>query len=86
MQSPEVGAALAKPLGDANFVFMRNPGVAYCGRDIEQMVFNGIQIEATAKQMLAAATAGLPWEAPKPEETDQRYRQRSSYGSDSMWG
>jgi L-fuculose-phosphate aldolase len=85
IQTPEMGKALARSLGDANFAFMRNHGVIFCGRDTEQMVFNGIQIEATAKQMLAAAASGLPWEAPKPEETDQRYRQRSRYGADSLW-
>jgi L-fuculose-phosphate aldolase len=87
VQTPEMGKALAGALGDHDYCLMRNHGVIFAGKTIETMVLNAIQIEESCQQMLAAATSGLPWEAPPDTEVSgNAVRVSKGYGgSEVLW-
>jgi len=56
---PEQGEALAKALGKANALFMRNHGVVFCGASVEGMACNGVALEDRCRQVLTAKSSGF---------------------------
>jgi HCOMODA/2-hydroxy-3-carboxy-muconic semialdehyde decarboxylase len=58
IRNPELGAALAKSLGDCSCVLMRGHGSTTVGKSIEQVVFRAIYAEMNAKLQLAAVGLG----------------------------
>jgi HCOMODA/2-hydroxy-3-carboxy-muconic semialdehyde decarboxylase len=58
IRNPELGAALAKSLGDCTCVLMRGHGSTTVGKSIEQAVFRAIYAEVNAKLQLAAQGLG----------------------------
>ncbi len=74
IDTPELGRALAHALGkDAKTTIMRHHGVIFAGRDIEEMVLAGIELEHRCRQMLTVASADLPFEWPDADEVTRKF-------------
>ena len=74
IDTPELGRALAVALGpQAKMMLMRHHGVVFAGRDIEEMVLAGIEIEHRCRQMLTVGSANLPFEWPDSDEVTRKF-------------
>lgn len=56
----KLGAALARKLGDANYVLMRGHGSTAAGRNLPEAVYNAIYAETNARIQTAALALGQP--------------------------
>lgn len=74
IRDPAQGAALGRCLGDNFAMFLRNHGVVFCGRSIEQAVMMGIQLEEACREHLLVASSGLAWDYPDEDERMRKYR------------
>ncbi len=68
IRSPEAGQAVARALGDAWALLMRNHGVTFCGRSIRHCVILGYFLERACRQQLALNGSGFEWEGHTEEE------------------
>ncbi len=68
IRSAEGGAAVARALGDAWALLMRNHGVTFCGHSIRHCVVLGYFLERACRQQLALDGSGLEWEGHTEEE------------------
>lgn len=82
--TPERGRDVAHALGDGWVVLMRNHGVAFCGRRLIDLLMNGIGIEESCREMLLAASLGVPAHSPDPSERAPR-TSSSSDGGRAVW-
>ena len=64
----ERGRELAEALGNHRSVLMRNHGVVFCGASVLEMVKQGIELEETCQQSLAANGSGFAWSWPGDDE------------------
>ena len=77
VDTPALGAALARSLGSHPVVLMRGHGNTVVGPDLEVAVFRAVYTEVNARLQLQAAILGGPitflnaYEAAKPQVTDR---------------
>ncbi|HEV2571171.1 MAG TPA: class II aldolase/adducin family protein [Beijerinckiaceae bacterium] len=83
----EAGAEVAKALGEADFLFLANHGVVFCGATIAETVCRGIFLERAARVEVMAANTNLKWRRfPDADERALRHRQMISPGHiDQTW-
>lgn len=70
----ELGIAVAKQLGDAEAILLRNHGVAFVGDDVIEATLAGIFLEKAARFQLDLLSAGAVFELPDPEESIEKRR------------
>jgi L-ribulose-5-phosphate 4-epimerase len=58
--SPELGAALARTVGDRNVALMVHHGIVACGPDVPTAVFNAVFLERACRTNMRALMAGGP--------------------------
>ena len=80
------GRELAEAMGDENAVFMRNHGVVFCGPTVLELVKQGIELEETCHQTLAANGSGFEWTWPGEEEMARKGADVSKRNrNDPLW-
>ncbi len=72
VDSIELGKDLAKCLGKAEAVFLRNHGVCVVGRDVKEMTLAAVFLEKACRAHLALAASGLKHSAPPKAEVDKK--------------
>lgn len=72
IDSIELGVDLAKCLGGAEAVFLRNHGVCTVGRDVKEMTLAAIFLEKACKAQLTLAASGYKYTAPPKDEVDKK--------------
>jgi L-fuculose-phosphate aldolase len=86
IDTPELGADLARALGKGEGVFLRNHGMACVGRNIKEMTLAAIFFEKACRAQLELAKTGLAHTAPDQAEVDKKrkniYPQRAI---DNFW-
>jgi L-fuculose-phosphate aldolase len=73
IRDPALGDAIGERLGDNFAIFLRNHGVVFCGRSVEQAVLMGIQLEEACREHLLIAASGLAWDTPGEEERARKF-------------
>jgi L-fuculose-phosphate aldolase len=68
IDTPERGASLARALGDASSVLMRNHGVCFVGPNIAEAAMMGIFLERACRAQLAMLATSRPYAATSPSE------------------
>jgi ribulose-5-phosphate 4-epimerase/fuculose-1-phosphate aldolase len=68
IDTPELGRALARSLGDAPAILMRNHGITYVGDNMMHTTLVGIFLEKACKAQLTLAASNMPWSWPEAEE------------------
>lgn len=87
VNTKELGGQLAKSLGKAFAVFMKNHGVTFCGTSVEHCTMMGIFLEKACKAQLLIASTGYKWAPPSPEEMADRLPQTFHSGLiERSWG
>jgi ribulose-5-phosphate 4-epimerase/fuculose-1-phosphate aldolase len=72
VHTPEIGADLAKTLGEAYAIIMGNHGSTFLGKNIEQAFVMGISLERACRAQLSVEASGLSWTAPNSDLTAKR--------------
>lgn len=85
IRTPELGQELAKSLGNARAVLMKNHGVAVVGESIEQATLYAVFLEKAARiQLLATASGDPSWTS--DEEAKVKFEQvYTPHRLKSMW-
>lgn len=87
VKSVELGRKLAKALGPALAVFMKNHGVTFCGQSIEAATLVGIWLERACKAQLDVTASGLDWSYPDDTAEAERNGQIwSDVHIEHSWG
>ncbi|MGC2046526.1 MAG: class II aldolase/adducin family protein [Pseudolabrys sp.] len=73
IDTPELGRDVAKALGAAPAVLMKNHGVAFCGPSVEECVLAGIFLERACHAQLVVGASGFSWEYPNEREMREKY-------------
>ncbi|MEW6639985.1 MAG: class II aldolase/adducin family protein [Pseudomonadota bacterium] len=68
IDTPQLGAALSRALGDASSVLMRNHGIAFVGRSIAACTLTGVFLERACRSQLTLLATGLPYAATSAAE------------------
>lgn len=68
VRTRETGAALARALGTARIVLLRNHGVSFFAESVPMLALTGIYLERAAREFLTMAASGLPMSATTLEE------------------
>jgi ribulose-5-phosphate 4-epimerase/fuculose-1-phosphate aldolase len=86
VETPDAGDELAKALGSADVVLMRNHGLTAVGNSIEQAVLRAVSFERSCRLQLAAAQLGgvLPIPPDAAERMIARFS-RQSNREQSLW-
>ena len=74
INTPQLGRDVAKALGAAPAVLMRNHGITFVGRTVEECVLAGIFLERACHAQLVAAASGFAWEYPDEREMRKKYQ------------
>jgi ribulose-5-phosphate 4-epimerase/fuculose-1-phosphate aldolase len=74
IDTPQLGRDLAKALGAAPAVLMKNHGVTFCGPSVEECVLAGIFLERACHAQLVVGASGLPWDYPDEREMNEKYQ------------
>lgn len=82
IDTPTLGGHLAEAMGEADAVFLRNHGVAFVGRSIEEMCLVGIFLEKACRAQLALAKSGRAYQSPTCGEL--RRKKANIYPSRAM--
>lgn len=78
----EQGADVARVLGDAPFVHLRNHGLTLVGESVEEVVLHAIWLEHHAKMTMWASVIGTP-RGMSREEASLKAKER--FGDDARW-
>lgn len=70
----ELGVEVAKQLGEAEAILLKNHGVAFVGDNVAEMMLAGIFLEWAAKFQLDLLSAGVQADLPDHEETVEKRR------------
>jgi L-fuculose-phosphate aldolase len=73
VDTPELGRDVAKSLGSHAAVFLRNHGIVFCSKAVEECVLTGIFLEKACKAQLLISASGLRWEPTDPSELETKY-------------
>lgn len=63
IDTPSLGRALARSLGTASAVLMRNHGILFVGSSIAEATLTGIFLERACRTQLMLMATGRPWQA-----------------------
>jgi L-fuculose-phosphate aldolase len=74
IDTPQLGRDLARDLGSAPAVLMRNHGITFVGPTVEECVLTGIFLERACHSQLVANAAGSAWEFPNEREMREKYK------------
>lgn len=80
INTTQLGRDLAKALGDASMVFMKNHGITYCAKTIAEATILGINIEKASKAQLTLSASGMPWSHPDLAETEGKTETMANLG------
>jgi L-fuculose-phosphate aldolase len=72
IDTPALGVSLARDLGSASTVLMRNHGIAFVGPSIATGTMMGVFLERACRSQLALLATGLAYSATAPEEIAQK--------------
>jgi L-fuculose-phosphate aldolase len=82
----DAGHQVAKAMGGAAQVFMRNHGVVFSGASAVELVKNGHDLEEKCHQMLVVSGANLDWSAPSAEEEARKNSSGAAASRfDALW-
>jgi L-fuculose-phosphate aldolase len=70
----ELGAAVARQLGDAEAILLRNHGVAFVGDDVIEATLAGIFLEKAARFQCDLAATGANLALPDRDESVEKFR------------
>lgn len=70
----DLGVAVAKQLGDAEAILLKNHGVAFVGDDVAEMMLAGIFLEWACKFQLDLLSSGAKFDRPDHEESVEKRR------------
>jgi ribulose-5-phosphate 4-epimerase/fuculose-1-phosphate aldolase len=73
VRKAEVGDEVADVWGDHPALFLRNHGVMFCGRSIEEMTIVGVQLETACREMLMIKGSGLSYSWPDDAEQARKH-------------
>lgn len=68
------GRDVARDLGGARAVLLRNHGISYVGGSIEECALVGIWLEKACQAQLLARASGIPFTTPDEKELEQKER------------
>ena len=72
IDTPELGRDLAKCLGRADGILLRNHGVCFVGKSIKEMCLAGIFLEKAARAQVMLAQSGLEHTCPDAAEIEKK--------------
>jgi L-fuculose-phosphate aldolase len=72
IDTPALGKSLAKALGGASTVLMRNHGITFVGPDIATATMMGVFLERACRSQLALLATRLPYAATAAEEIEPK--------------
>ena len=70
----DLGVEVAKQLGDAEAIFLKNHGIAFVGDDVTEMMLAGIFLEWASKFQLDLMSSGATFQVPDHEESVEKRR------------
>jgi L-fuculose-phosphate aldolase len=73
IDTPALGASLARDLGTASTVLMRNHGITFVGPSIAIATMMGMFLERACRSQLALLATGLAFTATAPDEIAQKH-------------
>jgi L-fuculose-phosphate aldolase len=73
IDTPALGASLARDLGAASTVLMRNHGITFVGPSIAIATMMGVFLERACRSQLALLATGLAFTATAPDEIAQKH-------------
>jgi L-fuculose-phosphate aldolase len=73
IDTPALGASLARDLGKASTVLMRNHGITFVGPSIAIATMMGVFLERACRSQLALLATGLAFNATAPEQIAQKH-------------
>jgi L-fuculose-phosphate aldolase len=68
-----LGRDVAKALGPAPAVLMRNHGITFCGATVEECILAGIFLEKACHAQLVVEASGMKWGYPDDREMREKY-------------
>lgn len=72
IDTPELGADLARSLGQGEAVFLRNHGMAVVGKTVKEMTLAAVFLEKACRAQLTLAASGFKHTAPDKAEVDRK--------------
>jgi L-fuculose-phosphate aldolase len=73
IDTPALGASLARDLGGASTVLMRNHGITFVGPSIAIATMMGVFLERACRSQLALLATGVAFNATAPEQIAQKH-------------
>ena len=73
IDTPQLGRDVARALGSAPAVLMRNHGITFVGPSAEECVLAGIFLERACHAQLVAGASGFAWGYPDEREMREKY-------------
>jgi L-fuculose-phosphate aldolase len=73
IDTPALGASLARDLGGASTVLMRNHGITFVGPSIAIATMMGVFLERACRSQLALLATGLAFTATAPDQIAQKH-------------
>jgi L-fuculose-phosphate aldolase len=73
IDTPALGESLARALGGASTVLMRNHGISFVGPDIATATMMGVFMERACRSQLGLLATGLPFAATAPADISQKH-------------
>jgi|GEM_PF-335877 len=67
-----LGRAHAQAMEGHDAIFLRNHGVSFVGRSIQELCLTGIFLEKACRAQIELAQSGLPYSWPEPEEVARK--------------
>jgi ribulose-5-phosphate 4-epimerase/fuculose-1-phosphate aldolase len=87
IKEQQMGTDLAKALGPALAVFMKNHGVTFCGKSTEAATLVGIWLERACKAQLDVTASSMDWSYPdKNGEAERNSQIWSDVHIEHSWG
>jgi L-fuculose-phosphate aldolase len=67
-----LGDELALALGDNPVALLKNHGIVFVGKTVEECTLNGLFLERAARMQVTMASTGWPWSAPSGVQHDRK--------------
>lgn len=67
-----LGDELAQALGGNPVALLKNHGIVFVGRTVEECTLNGLFLERAARMQITMASTGWAWSAPSGEQHDRK--------------
>lgn len=86
INTPKLGAAVARTLGPSDAVFLMSHGMVFVGKSVREATMVGIHIEATVKGQMTLAMTGYKFTWPNDEDIRaKRAQTRTPRAYDNYW-